>query len=300
MNCQHMVTDPGKSLPSLEYIPVPGEWEREAHPNWPDKVFQVPDVVRPGQVYYVRKGFFVDMGSTALIERLPSGGVVKTPLKDPLNPVAERMNRQNVEYEAAVYRLLGAVHFVPRLLDWDPVACTLTLEYQRNGSLDAYLKGNPNTDLATRLRWARQAAEALAGLHARRIVHADVAPRNFLLNETLDLRVCDFAGSSIPERRIPPSSPGARYQTRPWGSYYVPVETDDIFGLGSVFYCIMNGEEIFSDLEDDEIETRFRMQQFPSEQNFIHDIMLECWVGSLTTATAVADALPKSSEGFTE
>lgn len=251
-------------------------------------------------MYYVRKGFFVDIGATALIERLPGGGVVKTPLRNPLNPIAERMNRQNLEYEVAVYRLLDAAPFIPRLLDWDPASCMLTLEYASNGSLDAYLKDRPNTDLATRLRWASQAADALAGLHARGVIHADVAPRNFLLDKNLGLQVCDFAGSSFPARQIPPSSPGARYQARPWEHNYIPNETDDIFGLGSVFYYIITGEEVFSDLEDEEIERRFQLQQFPSGQNLLQGVVHGCWVGSFTTAVAVANALLECTKKFSE
>lgn len=256
--------------------------------------------MKPGQVYYVRKGFFVDIGSTALIERLPGGGVVKTPLRNPLNPVAERMNRQSLEHEVGVYRLLDSAPFAPRLLDWDPRSCTLTLEYESNGSLEAYLKNIPDTDLATRLRWATQAADALAGLHARGIVHADVAPRNFLLDDTLDLRICDFAGSSSPARPIPPSCPGTRYQRRPWGRDYVPVERDDIFALGSVLYYIMAGEEVFSNLEEEEIERRFHLQQFPSIQNLLQSVINGCWIGSFPTAAVVIDALLAHGEKFGE
>ncbi|EGY23418.1 uncharacterized protein VDAG_04856 [Verticillium dahliae VdLs.17] len=123
-------------LPSIEYIPVHGAWEKKDHPNWPASAFKIPDVIKPGQVFYLRKGKFVDMGTIARIELLPTGEVVKTPLENPLNPREEQMNRDNMQYENEIYRLLGDVSFVPKLLGWDSASCTLTLEHQTNGSLD--------------------------------------------------------------------------------------------------------------------------------------------------------------------
>lgn len=76
-----------------------------------------------GVVYYVRKGHFVGIGTTALVERLPSGGgIVKTPLQNPFNAIEERMNREAMEREAEVYRLMmgdDGNAAIPKLLGWD-------------------------------------------------------------------------------------------------------------------------------------------------------------------------------------
>lgn len=277
-------------LSSTEYIPVHGQWERKDHPNWPERAFEVPEVTTPGQVYYVRKGFFVAMGTTARLEKLPSGGIAKTPLENPLNPMQERINRESMACELAVYRLLGDVPFAPKLLGWDAVSCTLTLEDQANGSLEAYIGSGHDADTKTRTKWAAQAAKALAGLHVREVIHADVAPRNFLLNQDLDLLICDFAGSSFSGRPVPPSAPGSRYQAKPWGRDYVPTEADDIFGLGSVLYFIMTGNEVYSDLADDEVERRLQLQDFPAIPSPHGWIVDACWTGYFTTAEAVANA----------
>ncbi|KAM3540265.1 hypothetical protein ARSEF1564_006830 [Beauveria bassiana] len=183
--------------PYLEYIPVYGEWERKRYPNWPDARFQMPATKEhAGQVYHLRKGELVGFGTTALVERLPSGNaIVKTPLQNPLSPAEERMNREAVAREAEVYQRLSSGDgndkpIIPRFLGWDAQSCTLILEHQSNGDLATYFRDNDaasGVDLETRGKWATQAARALASLHDKEVIHADVAPRNFLLNSSLDL-----------------------------------------------------------------------------------------------------------------
>lgn len=134
------------------------------------------------------------------------------------------------------------------------------LEYQCNGDLVTYVKdaaGTVDIELATRGKWATQAAQALASLHYKGVIHSDVATRNFLLNDNLDLCICYFSGRFFACSPDPTSEPGSRYQARPWGRDYVPTEADDVFGLGSVLYYIMAGEKPYSDLDDDEVERRF-------------------------------------------
>ncbi|KAJ2970283.1 hypothetical protein NQ176_g8265 [Zarea fungicola] len=178
--------------PPLEYIPVYGEWERERYPNLPDARFQIPaSKEHAGQVYYLRKGDLVGFGTTALVERLPSGdAIVKTPPQNPLNLAEECMNCEAVAREAEVYQRLRSgdgkdMPTIPKFLGWDAQSCTLTLEHQSNGDLATYLRNKDavsRVDLETRCKWAIQAAQALASLHGRQVIHADVAPRNFLFS----------------------------------------------------------------------------------------------------------------------
>jgi serine/threonine protein kinase len=244
------------------------------------------------------------MGTTALVERLPSGdAIVKTPLRNPLNPIEERMSREGMAREAEVYhRLMSGgegndMPVIPKLLSWDAQSCTLTLEHQCNGDLATYIKDNDaagtlDADLETRGKWAAQAARALVSLHDKQVIHADVAPRNFLLNDSLDLCICDFAGSFFPGSPAPTSAPGPRYQARSWGRGYVPTEADDLFGFGSVLYFIMVGNEPYSDLDDAEVQRRFEAHLFPETGSLPYGSVIDdCWNGRLTTARAVVQAL---------
>ncbi|KAK8144170.1 hypothetical protein G3M48_006195 [Beauveria asiatica] len=288
--------------PSLEYIPVYGEWERKRYPNWPDARFQIPAIKEhAGQVYYLRKGDLVGFGTTALVERLPSGNaIVKTPLQNPLNPAEERMNREAVAREAEVYQRLSSgdgndMPTIPKFLGWDAQSCTLTLEHQSNGDLATYFRDNgaaSGVDIETRGKWATQAARALASLHDKEVIHADVAPRNFLLNDNLDLCICDFAGSIFPGSPVETGAPGSRYQAGPWGRGYVPTKADDLFALGSVLYLIMTGNEPYIDLLDIEVEHRFQAAEFPETGSLQYGSVIDdCWHGRLTTAHAVVQAL---------
>lgn len=235
------------------------------------------------------------MGRTAFVELLPSGHVVKTPKINPYYPDKEKENRQSMEREASIYRMVGPSSFVPELIAWDPDTCTLTLQNYPNGDLETYIRKpdyNNRVSPGIRQRWVLQAAEALAAIHAVGVTHNDVAPRNFLLDENLDLRICDFAGSSLPGGTYSTCAPGPRYESRPWSRGYVPTQTDDIFALGSVMYFVMAGEEPYSDLDDEEVEHRFENQDFPASNHLgCGTVIQDCWHGRLTTTKHVVQAL---------
>ncbi|PNY20402.1 Protein kinase-like domain protein [Tolypocladium capitatum] len=288
--------DPSPAWPyhrrTITHIPVPGDWQRKLHPHWPESAFVVPNPAPEGYIYFVTKGDYVRSGSTALVERLPSGDIVKTPTTNPYWPVEEERARQGMEHEHDVYVLLGSNSFIPKLIDRDSVAKTLVIEDLPNGDLEMYVREHRDVDAGTRRKWALQASQALQSLHAAVVVHQDVTPRNFLLDKHLDLRICDFAGSSYPGHTIWTVAPGARYQSHIWARNYNPAFADDIFSLGSVLYFIAAGEEPYSDLEEEEVERRFENRDFPASDQLDSDTVIQgCWNGRLSTTEEVVDAL---------
>jgi hypothetical protein len=132
-----------KPLPprTIRYVPVPGEWERELHPKWPESAFRIPDAIPDGFIYFITRGEYIGSGSTALVERLPSGHIVKTPLVNPYDSWQEKKNRKNMDREHQVYLRLGSIPFVPKLIDWEDESKALTLEYLPRGDLLTFLKG---------------------------------------------------------------------------------------------------------------------------------------------------------------
>jgi serine/threonine protein kinase len=46
-------------------------------------------------------------------------------------------------------------------------------------------------------RWAKQAAQSLVFCHSNSILHRDICYNNFFLDQNLNLKLGDFAGSSI-------------------------------------------------------------------------------------------------------
>ncbi|KAF3356693.1 hypothetical protein VdG1_03630 [Verticillium dahliae VDG1] len=288
--------------PSLEYIPIPGSWARKEHPHWNESVFQKPEEVREGQVYYFSKGKFIGLGSTAFVELLPSGHIIKTPKMSPYDLNAEWENRQSMLREASIYQLLGDCPTIPRFVGWDSEAYTLTLEYHPSGDLEHYIRQRrecPDSDCddqvslrSPRRKWAFQAAQALAAVHGAGVTHRDVAPRNYILTQELDLRICDFAGSSTMDNAVTEHAPGPGFQRQPWGPADVVTQADDIFGLGSVIYYIMTDEEPYQGLDNDEVDRRFWRQEFPRVDHLDGGSIIKgYWNDLFVTAEDVVSAL---------
>lgn len=92
------------------------------------------------------------------------------------------------------------------------------------------------------MQWRREAAEAVAYIHGKGVIHSDLRPDNFLLYETAEgsksLRLCDFGGS-VHGKMNGGHLPDAGFfdPRKPW----VSTKQTDIFSLGSVFYTVMVG-----------------------------------------------------------
>ncbi|KAH7318939.1 kinase-like domain-containing protein [Rhexocercosporidium sp. MPI-PUGE-AT-0058] len=154
----------------------------------------------------------------------------------------------------------------------------LRLEYAVNGGLDGYIKANPATSLDQRLRWCKQAAEAVKYSHKKRVIHCDINLRNLLLDGNLDLKLADFQG-------MHKSCDGNSFLPRAHGDY-ADVETD-LFALRSTIYFIIIGHKVFPDLDsdmDEEIEHRFRRGQFPVDLQFCSAITRKCWAQAYCSA----------------
>ena len=121
----------------------------------------------------------------------------------------------------------------------------LLLAEASHGSLQAYIdEKNTCMNIYLRKKWCRQTAEAIAYLHANGVIHSDLRPDNFLVHETtktsLDLRLCDFGGSTCEELNLD----GGHLPDDPFfDPTQAPASTAaiDIFSLGSIFYTILTG-----------------------------------------------------------
>jgi len=290
-------TEEGTSKPDgpprrITYVPIPGPWRRTEQPPLPDLAFQIPIDIPYGTVYYVTKGWRVGRGHTAHVERLQSGHIVKYPISNPYQTQAEEDRRRRMRVEAAAYHRIGHNQYLPKMIDWDPTTCCLTLEYLAEGDLETYMRANSSA-ITTNIRqqWTIDAAKALAVLHEADVIHCDVVPRNFLLDAALSLHIADFAGSSI-AGSTHEVAPGPRYQRPGWSWERKADQADDLFALGSVIYFIMVGVAPYSDVDEDEVERLFGEARFPDvSQLCCGDTIQGCWDGNWSNTGEVFDSL---------
>lgn len=90
---------------------------------------------RAGGIIYVAKGDFLTRGGTAILERLPSAEVVKTPTPNPFFPREEEDCRRNMRLDAEIYQRIGEHPRMPKFIKWEPDTCCLTIKYMDNGNL---------------------------------------------------------------------------------------------------------------------------------------------------------------------
>jgi hypothetical protein len=66
----------------------------------------------------------------------------------------------------------------------------------------------------------------------------------------------------------------------------------DLFALGSSIYEIVTGEQPYVNLEDEEVEARYKRQEFPIVDGMsCGGIIKKCWMGEFNSAKAVEAAL---------
>ncbi|KAF1990327.1 kinase-like protein [Aulographum hederae CBS 113979] len=163
----------------------------------------------------------------------------------------------------------------------------IRLEYVPNWNFKRYLDTNRETITQQQtLTWARQLADALSFVHERQVIYGDLNVHNVLLDANLDVKLADFAGSSMD---------GSELLVVVTASHLIPGENlsiqGDLFALGSTLYRIATGLNPYSELEEDEIETRFLNGEFPETKSLgrCGEVVSGCWRGEYTVADRVRE-----------
>ncbi|KAH6719746.1 kinase-like domain-containing protein [Leptodontidium sp. MPI-SDFR-AT-0119] len=220
-------------------------------------------------------------GNTARLGLLPDGTILKY--------VYDRDDHWAMKGLDIEHHILTALGTHPRLINYfgkDDYG--LRFQFEANGDIRRYFS---KTDFKTipiqqRKEWVRQAAESIAFIHSKDVIHCDIHPNNFLLDEKLSLRLCDFAGSLFGELD------GKAMESTPYFLPREPLSTpntkSDPFALGSVMYYIIAGREPYDGLSEDEITARFSRGEFPSVDKFeCGQAISGCWTGKFNSAQEV-------------
>ncbi|EGU73644.1 hypothetical protein HZS61_002287 [Fusarium oxysporum f. sp. conglutinans] len=236
------------------------------------------------------RGEFVAVGSTSFVERLPDGSILKRPWPAP-DRASERQDE--LRLESKIYDRLGNNPLIVEKLGWDDKDCALTLEYMPNGTLKEYIKSHQEIDNNQRQKWSMEAAQGLQLLHRFGVVHCDVGPHNFLLDQDLQLKIADFAGSSL-DGSSTNIRPGSRYKApnTPKNAPGNPTIHDDIFALGSTMYYIMEGKAPFEEFQSEEVQNKFQARDFPDlGATPCAEIIRDCWFGEFSCVEKVIEAM---------
>ncbi|KAL5357648.1 kinase-like domain-containing protein [Aspergillus floccosus] len=191
-----------------------------------------------------------------------------------------RTNEESLMSEGRIYQHLAKVEGV--LKPFQISDTEIRMPYIRHGSLEKYLNANQATvDIAQLLRWFHEAAEVISRVHERRVIVADIAARNFLVNDDLEILLCDFSESVI----IPEGEDLDAFISEDFLSFKL-----DIARFGSMIYKIVSSQryEFFVDprIETDLDEGGAKMyKEWPTDEQlpnteavFLGDIIRRCWL----------------------
>ncbi len=214
-------------------------------------------------------------------------------------------NPDQVRIEAKILDVLGP-H--PRIIQSQGLTeHGLLLEFMPNGNVYDYLLAHPDVSLDRRLVWCVQAAEAVAFIHSRRVLHCDIRHDNFLVDANLDLRLADFQGlhfSPAGEVLFDGGSCESVRASLPRSHPFRSCVRSDLFALGSAIQFLVTGAKVFPDIvkcndtQEDvlrwfhegvpEVERRFRACEFPPvDEHACSAVTARCWRQLYKTADQV-------------
>ncbi|MCJ1340941.1 hypothetical protein MMC09_006237 [Bachmanniomyces sp. S44760] len=187
-------------------------------------------------------------------------------------------SKQDIEREKDIYLSMKPHPNIVKCLSIAPEGIYLE---RLKTPLEARLRDDPEIPQRTRLAWAWQLTNAVAYLDHEQIHHCDLCLTNCLLDTNDILKLCDFGAAtrkgsiSLMSERTPFCKPDERL-----GMERRPDVYTEQFALGSCFYAITTGTAPYATLDEDEVETRFRMGIFPSLEGLaLRSIIQKCWLG---------------------
>jgi serine/threonine protein kinase len=228
---------------------------------------------------------FLSGGNTARLGLLADGTVLKF--------VRDREDRDalhSLHVEHSILSALGQHKRIVRYLGKQEHG--IILQRALNGDIYSYMSKREHATISPQLRnkWIIQAAEALEFIHLEDVVHCDIHPKNFLLDNELDVQLCDFAGSLFGSLDGGAMESTRFFLPRDWRD--PPNTRSDLFAFGSVMYYITTGREPYADLPDEEVTTRFGLGVFPDiEELEFGSIIKGCWAGEFKSSEDMLKAI---------
>lgn len=217
-----------------------------------------------------------------------SGVVVEAPdLTVIKRPFPGEAFEARLDVERRIYKRLGQHSYITKFIAARPNEIVLErLQYPLRKRLLDLRKTNERPAMQTLLRWAQQIAQAFHHIHSCGVMQVDIGTYNVLLDWNDDVKLCDFAGSSL-DGSEPTVAPSA-HSTHPRISITQPSIRSELFAIGSMLYEIETTYEPYSDKNDEELEELFDADQFPEVGNLtLGEVITKCWTGQYVHAGGI-------------
>ncbi|KAM3436248.1 hypothetical protein NHJ13734_005188 [Beauveria thailandica] len=243
----------------------------------------------------------VAWGSTGLVVL---DSATQTVIKTPFDPE----NNSPILREREIYERLAKKGKHPGTLSYygQVDGGGIRLEYASKLDLQSFLH-HQRVNPGLRLCWMIQLADALAFIHDAGIIHGDLTSANVFLDDRMNARLADFAGSSIDSSPLLVEVTASHLYP---GNLLSP--QGDIFALGSVLYEVTTGKRPYAGLSDASIQSMFQKGEFPDVTSLgsLGHIIRTCWDGGYKDSKALVKdleairdaqdmALPPEAEGVT-
>ncbi|KAF5024771.1 hypothetical protein F66182_3149 [Fusarium sp. NRRL 66182] len=235
-----------------------------------------------------------------------SGVVVEAPdLTVIKRPFPGEAFKAQLEVERRIYKRLGQHPYITKFITAHSNEIVLErLQYPLRKRLLELRGNNERPAVRTILRWACQIAQAFSHVHSRGVLQVDIGTYNVLLDWNEDVKLCDFAGSSL-DGSEPMVAPSA-HSTHPRLSITHPSIRSELFAVGSMLYEIETTYEPYNDKNDGELEELFDADQYPEVENLtLGEVITKCWTAQYVDAGEIVtdidqieqrlkDSIPKS------
>lgn len=134
------------------------------------------------------------------------------------------------------------------------------------------------------LQWMQQLSDAVAWIESLGYAHGDLNPRNILFDDKDQLKLVDFDHAlKIGDDLEVGDEPYVRHTKmgEPGGNYGVAGPITEQFALGSIFWYMTRGTQLYDELEGPDQVDRLIYRQFPATdpKNPIDNIISDCWLG---------------------
>lgn len=206
--------------------------------------------------------------------------------------------------ELLIYERLGTHPQILRCFGLEqvhPRVHSLRLEVAPLGNVRQYIEDHVDEPLPEhyRLQMALDVAVDLSYAHSRKVQHSDLSCRNLFLFDEYRVKIGDFGGSFMEGYQFAESvCEEMRYELPCRGRDFKqgPVMKRELFALGSAIYEIMAWSRPLPDVEEEQVEKRYALEQFPSlgDGVLLGQVIWNCWNEVYGSADEVAGSLEAS------